>query len=116
MKLAITLGKIILAVAAALVALAIAAYLLTLPDHAVPQTVAQAPSIPHITLNGATFHAEPFGQADNPVVIAIHGGPGREFFSRAELAIVPDAGHEMFAQNSEASVAAVRAYLGAPAR
>jgi hypothetical protein len=31
-----------------------------------------------------------------------------------DLAVIPDAGHEMFAENPEASVAAVREYLNAP--
>jgi pimeloyl-ACP methyl ester carboxylesterase len=39
-----------------------------------------------------------------------------EFFPSAELAVIPDAGHEMFAENPEESIAAVRAYLNAPAR
>ena len=38
------------------------------------------------------------------------------FFPNVELAVIPDAGHEMFAENPEASVAAVRAYLNAPAQ
>jgi pimeloyl-ACP methyl ester carboxylesterase len=37
-------------------------------------------------------------------------------FPHAELVVIPDAGHEMFAENPEASVAAVRAYLDAPAQ
>jgi proline iminopeptidase len=36
------------------------------------------------------------------------------FFANAELAVIPDAGHEMFAENPEASLAVVRAYLNAP--
>jgi proline iminopeptidase len=90
MKLAITLGKIMLAVVAALAAMVIVAYLLTFPDHAVPQTVAQDPSIPHITLNGSTFHAETFGQAANPVVIAVHGGPGGDYRSMLALQALSD--------------------------
>jgi proline iminopeptidase len=37
-----------------------------------------------------------------------------EFFPSAELVVIPNAGHEMFAENPEASVAAVRAYLNSP--
>jgi alpha-beta hydrolase superfamily lysophospholipase len=37
------------------------------------------------------------------------------FFPNAELAVIPDAGHEMFAEKSEASKATVRAYVNAPA-
>ena len=38
------------------------------------------------------------------------------FFPDAELAIISGAGHEMFVENPEASIAAVRAYLNAPAQ
>jgi proline iminopeptidase len=38
------------------------------------------------------------------------------FFPNAELAVIPAAGHEMFAENPETSIAVVREYLGAPAR
>jgi pimeloyl-ACP methyl ester carboxylesterase len=37
-------------------------------------------------------------------------------FPKAELAVIPAAGHEMFAENPKASIAAVRAYLDAPVR
>jgi proline iminopeptidase len=39
-----------------------------------------------------------------------------ELFPNAELVVIPNAGHEMFIENPEATLAAVRAYLGAPAR
>jgi len=39
-----------------------------------------------------------------------------KLFPNAELAVIPDAGHEMFFENPEASVEVVRAYLNAPAR
>jgi proline iminopeptidase len=34
-----------------------------------------------------------------------------QFFPKAELVIIPDAGHEMFSENPEASISAVREYL-----
>ena len=37
-------------------------------------------------------------------------------FPNAELSVIPDAGHEMFFENPEASVDVVRAYLNSPAR
>jgi pimeloyl-ACP methyl ester carboxylesterase len=36
------------------------------------------------------------------------------FFPNVQLAVIRDAGHEMFAENPEASIAAVREYLDAP--
>ena len=35
-------------------------------------------------------------------------------FRETELAVIPDAGHEMFAENPEASVAAVKEYSNTP--
>ena len=35
---------------------------------------------------------------------------------QAELAVIPNAGYEMFFENPEESVVVVRAYLNAPAR
>ena len=69
-------GGIALAIVAGLVALFITGYVLTIGDYVVPKTVAQDPSIPHITLNGATFRAETFGDPAKPTVIVLHGGPG----------------------------------------
>jgi proline iminopeptidase len=39
-----------------------------------------------------------------------------EFFPDAELVVIPAAGHEMFAENPQASIAAVREYLDVPTR
>jgi proline iminopeptidase len=39
-----------------------------------------------------------------------------EYFANAELAVIPSAGHEMFAENPEASITAVREYLDAPVK
>jgi proline iminopeptidase len=38
------------------------------------------------------------------------------FFPNAELVVIPDAGHEMFKENSAASIATVRTYLSTPAQ
>jgi proline iminopeptidase len=37
-----------------------------------------------------------------------------ELFPNAELVVIPDAGHEMFSENSETSIAVVRKYMNAP--
>jgi len=79
--------KIILIILAIPLVIFVLGYLLTL-GASVPQTVEQDPSIPHVTINGVTFHAEAFGNPENPVVIAVHGGPGddyRSFLSLKEL-------------------------------
>jgi len=42
-------------------------------------TVERDSSLPTVTLNGYPFHAETFGDADRPVVIVLHGGPGADY-------------------------------------
>jgi proline iminopeptidase len=90
MKLLKTLGKITLAIVAGLVALFTLFYVLTIGDYAVAETVAQDPSISHITIDGVTFHAETFGDPANPVVIVIHGGPGGDYRSLLSLQALSD--------------------------
>jgi pimeloyl-ACP methyl ester carboxylesterase len=45
-----------------------------------------------------------------------HVTTGMAFFPSTEFVIIPGAGHEMFEENPQASIAAVREYLGSPAR
>jgi len=44
----------------------------------VPKTVDKNPSLPTIELDGYAFHAETFGDKNNPVAIVLHGGPGAD--------------------------------------
>jgi proline iminopeptidase len=90
MKLLRILGKIILGLGVGLTAIFILFYLLTSGEYSVPETVTQNPSIPHITINGVTYHAETFGDPANPVVIAIHGGPGGDYRSLLSLQALSD--------------------------
>jgi len=85
-----TLGKIMLAIVVGLVALFILCYLLTIGEYAVAKTVAQDPPVPHITIDGVTFHAQTFRDPANPVVIAIHGGPGADYRSMLSLQTLSD--------------------------
>jgi len=57
----------------------IALYFATGGTYEVPPTAAQDASIPSITLDGITFHAETFGETTSPVVIVVHGGPGMDY-------------------------------------
>lgn len=43
------------------------------------QTVDDDSSLPSITFDGYTFHAETFGNPENPIVVALHGGPGGDY-------------------------------------
>jgi len=54
-------------------------YLITAGTYEVAQTAAQDASIPSVTLDGITFHAETFGDPASPPVIVVHGGPGADY-------------------------------------
>lgn len=62
-----------------LLVLGIGLFLRTSGDYAVAKTVAQDSTLPHITLDGVTFHAETFGDSTNPAVLVLHGGPGNDY-------------------------------------
>ncbi len=45
----------------------------------VPLTVMEDNSIPSITVNGVKLHSETYGDPSDPILIAIHGGPGADY-------------------------------------
>jgi len=92
MKKVIKITLIVLAVPAFLFILF---YLLTM-GVSVAKTVEQDPSIPHITIDGVTFHAEAFGNPENPVVIVVHGGPGDDYRSLLSLQALADEYYVVF--------------------
>lgn len=47
----------------------------------VPLTAKEDPSIPAINVNGILLHSESFGNPTDPMIIAIHGGPGADYRS-----------------------------------
>ncbi len=96
MKIIKTLGKIVLGLIVALAALFGLGYVLTSGEYSVPQTVAQDPSLPHITIDGVTYHAETFGDPANPVVITVHGGPGGDYRSILSLQALSDQYYVVF--------------------
>lgn len=73
------LGKILLGFVILASVVFIALYLATTGAYEVAQTVAQDASLPSITLEGVTFHAETFGDPASPAVIIVHGGPGADY-------------------------------------
>ncbi len=81
--------KIISIVLAIPVILCALVYLLTAGAH-VAETVEQDPSLPHVTIDSVTFHAETFGDPDDPVVIVVHGGPGNDYKSLLSLKELSD--------------------------
>lgn len=56
------------------------------PGNLVPRTVAEDGTLPAIDMNGSRFHLETFGDAANPVIIFLHGGPGSDYRSLLSLA------------------------------
>lgn len=71
-------------------------FILTIEDYHVPKTVSDDPSIPHITIDGVTFHAQTFGNPQNPVVIVVHGGPGWDYKSLLPLKALSDEFYVVF--------------------
>jgi proline iminopeptidase len=51
------------------------------PGNLVPKTVNQDPSLPSIHVNGTQLHAEAFGNAYDPIIVVLHGGPGADYRS-----------------------------------
>ena len=90
MKIIKTLGKIVLGLIAVLVVLFGLGYVLTIGEYTVPETVAQDPSLPQITIDGYSYHAETYGDPANPVVISVHGGPGGDYRSILALQALAD--------------------------
>ena len=60
------------------------------------ETVDRDESLPSITLNGYKFHAETMGSEDNPVIIALHGGPGGDYRNLLPVAPLSDDFHLVF--------------------
>ena len=81
--------RLISTIVAIPVVLCILMYFLTAGAH-VSETVAQDPTLPHVTIDGITFHSETFGDPNNPVVIVVHGGPGDDYRSLLSLKRLSD--------------------------
>ena len=62
----------------------------------VPATVAHDPTLPSVTIDGITFHAEGHGHPDAPTVIVVHGGPGGDYRNLEVLARLADRYHVVF--------------------
>ncbi len=54
-------------------------FVATRGSYSVPATVEDDPTLPSVTIDGITFHAETFGDPANPVVVVVHGGPGGDY-------------------------------------
>jgi proline iminopeptidase len=54
-------------------------FIATNGDYPLPATVTEDDTLPSVTLDGVTFHAETYGAPENPVALVLHGGPGGDY-------------------------------------
>ena len=71
-------------------------FVTTRGDQSVPATVADDPSLPQVTIDGVTFHAETFGRPEDPTVVVVHGGPGGDYGYLLNLHELADDYHVVF--------------------
>lgn len=69
----------LLGIVGLVVVLVVGLFVSTNGSYSVPATVADDPTLPSVTIDGVTFHAETFGDSNNPVVVVVHGGPGGDY-------------------------------------
>jgi proline iminopeptidase len=85
------IAKPLLYIIAAFAVIFLVSYLLTFGNYAIPKTVSDDLTLPRLTIGGALFHAETFGNPTNPIVIVVHGGPGWDYRSLLPLKALADA-------------------------
>lgn len=88
--------KITLGIMMVLGGLVLLTFIGTSGDYPVPKTVSEDSTIPHVTIDGVTLHAETFGDPANPVVIVVHGGPGWDYKSLLPLNSLADEFYVVF--------------------
>ena len=86
----------VIGIALGLVTVLVVIFYLTRVEHPVPATVAHDSTLPRVTIDGVTYHSETLGDAANPVVIAIHGGPGGDYRSILSLRELSDEFYVVF--------------------
>ncbi|TNE80749.1 MAG: alpha/beta hydrolase [Bacteroidetes bacterium] len=65
------------------------------PGNMVPKTVEGDPSLPSISVNGTTLHAETFGNPDSALIIFLHGGPGGDYRSGLNVKRLAEDGYHV---------------------
>lgn len=63
------------------------------PGAVVPLTVDETEAYPSISINGTQLHAETFGNADNTMLVMLHGGPGGDYRSLLKNQAFADEGY-----------------------
>jgi len=90
------LAKILLVAAILAIAAFVVLYFASSGTYQVARTAAQDASIPSVTLDGITFHAEAFGDPARPAVIVVHGGPGADYRYLLDLQELSDEYYVVF--------------------
>jgi len=72
------ISRLVMVSAVVLVVAWVVLYIATWDGAPVVETAAQDATIPQVTIDGVTFHAETCGDPANPVAIVVHGGPGAD--------------------------------------
>lgn len=65
------------------------------PGMLVPKTVMEDPSLPSITVNGTTLHAEHYGNSDSAIIVFLHGGPGADYQNALNAKQLADDGYHI---------------------
>ncbi|UZD24193.1 alpha/beta fold hydrolase [Algoriphagus halophytocola] len=63
------------------------------PGNLVPKTVTEDPSLPSLSLNGTSLHAETYGNPASAMVIFLHGGPGADYRNGLNVRQLADDGY-----------------------
>ena len=76
----------------------------------VPRTVDEDASLPSIHVNGTQLHAETFGDGDDPMLVALHGGPGSDYRSLMKCCALADDGYYVVMYDQRGSGLSKREY------
>lgn len=85
----ILLGIVVTVVVVVIVAV-VTLFVRTSGDYPVMATVLDDPSLPQIKINDVQLHAESFGDASDPLLVVLHGGPGADYRSLLGLKALAD--------------------------
>lgn len=63
------------------------------PGHLIAPTVDDDPTLPYIEVNHTRFHAEAFGDPNDPMLVQLHGGPGADYCDHLQAKAFADDGY-----------------------
>ena len=80
------------------------------PGLLVPKTVDEDASLPSIYVNGTQLHAETYGESSDPMIIALHGGPGGDYRHLLKCGALADDGYYVVLYDQRGSGLSKREY------